>query len=73
MQEPSRNWGFIAAIVCCLIFWLLVIWLGAKAWNRWAADESRSEPKLLCISTIGPVDQNGRGNVVAQVSGPECP
>lgn len=73
MCKPSYNWGFITMIILTLLFWVAFVWLGFKAYHRWAADDAPGESYMLCISTIGPVDRNGHGNAVAQVRGPGCP
>lgn len=69
-EREGRNWGFIAAIVGCVVFWILAAWGVRELLFSTAA---HAEPRAYCISTIGPVDQEGRGDTTPEVTGSSCP
>lgn len=69
-ERERWNWGFIGALVGCVVFWIVVGWLGWKALDKWVLVGSTQS---YCISSIGPVDRNGYGDTTPEVTGTRCP
>lgn len=63
-MDWSGLWTLLAALLVAGMLGWAVAELGAT---------DLPESELLCISTVGPVDQDGKGDTTPEQVGPECP